>query len=51
MRLIKYQEDSEDNVKKAIIALENMAWPCNQEDGIFPSAPNTYVTSFVLMEK
>ena len=30
--------------------MENIAWPCNQEDEIFSSAPNTYVTSFVLME-
>lgn len=33
-----------------IISLENTAWPQNAEDAVFPSAPNTYVTSFILAE-
>jgi len=51
MELVQYpQENCSQEIADKIIALENTAWPQDQEDIFFPSAPNTYVTSFVLME-
>lgn len=37
-------------IAEKIIALENTAWPQDTEDPVFPSAPDTYLTSFVLLE-
>ena len=51
MKLIQYpQENCDIKIAEKIIALENTAWPQESENKIFPSAPNTYLTSFVLME-
>lgn len=51
MELIQYpQKNNATKIADEIISLENTAWPQDTEDTIFPSAPNTYVTSFVLME-
>lgn len=51
MELIQYpQEKYTFNLREKIIDLENTAWPQNTEDEYFPSAPETYVTSFVFME-
>ncbi len=33
-----------------ILLLEQIAWPSKGEEEPFPSAPNTYVTSFILLE-
>jgi len=50
MKWIQYpQEACDREIADKIIALENTAWPPDEENPIFPSAPNTYVTSFVLM--
>ncbi len=52
MELIQYpQEKCGAGIAKAILALEDTAWPQGPEEQSFPSAPNTYVTSFILMEK
>ncbi len=52
MELIQYPQKNDDGgIADKIIALEKTAWPENAPDGVFPSAPNTYVTSFVLIEK
>ncbi len=52
MRMIQYpQKNCLETIKNKIIALENIAWPQDVIDTTFPSAPETYVTSFVLMEK
>lgn len=51
MELIEYSEERYDaEIAEKIIALEKTAWPQNTEDDHFPTAPNTYVMSFVLME-
>lgn len=53
MLLIQYPEEiNGENIKKQIIELENTAWkPSELENDInFPSSPNTYVTSFILIE-
>lgn len=51
MELIQYpQENSDREMMEEIIALENTAWPSGGEAQAFPSAPETYVTSFVLLE-
>lgn len=51
MELVQYpQGNGSAEIAKKIIALENTAWPQNARDVHFPSAPNTYVTSFVLVE-
>lgn len=50
MELIQYPQKGDVKIADQIIALENTAWSQNTEDNIFPSAPNTYLTSFVLME-
>lgn len=53
MELIQYPQEKHDTIiAEKIIELENTAWPQeNEENNVFPSAPNTYVTSFVLIEK
>lgn len=51
MILIQYPiKNSDPEIGKKIIALENTAWPESKEEEYFPSAPDTYVTSFVLMD-
>ncbi len=51
MVLIQYpQEICDTEMIKKIMTLENTAWPKSTDDEDFPSAPNTYVTSFVLIE-
>lgn len=51
MLLIQYSKEKYDiEIEKKIIALENTAWPQNTEEEVFPSAPNTYVSSFVLIK-
>lgn len=51
MELIQYpQEKNDKKIIDKIIALENTVWPQDEEDKIFPSRSNTYLTSFVLME-
>lgn len=51
MELIQYpQENNDITIAEKIVVLENTAWPQNAEDEPFPSAPDTYVTSFVLLE-
>lgn len=52
MELIQYpQEKNDKKIRDEIIALEQTVWPQEGEDACFPSAPNTYVTSFVLMDQ
>lgn len=46
MELIQYNP----SLAGQALALENTAWPQDAEDEVFPSAPNTYFTSFVWME-
>lgn len=51
MEWIQYpQENSSIEIKQQIAALEETAWPSDSDEKTFPSAPDTYVTSFVLME-
>lgn len=51
MEVIQYPQINCDvKIAEKIIALENTAWSQDTEDSIFPSAPDTYVTSFVLIE-
>lgn len=51
MLFIQYpQKINDDKIAQQIMALENTAWPKDLTDKVFPSAPNTYVTSFVLMD-
>ena len=51
MTLIQYpQKKQGPDTAQKILALEHTAWPPNGEPEEFPSAPETYVTSFVLME-
>lgn len=51
MELIQYPQNNCDiETANKIIALEDTAWSQDTEDKIFPSAPNTYLTSFVLIE-
>lgn len=51
MELVQYPQGNRDRrIAKKIAALEDTAWPQDGEKTIFPSAPNTYLTSFVLME-
>lgn len=51
MELIQYPQNKSDaDIADKIIILENTAWPQDAADAIFPSAPNTYLTSFVLLE-
>lgn len=52
MTLIQYPQGQNDpEIVRQIVALENTAWPQDGEDEAFPLAPNTYVTSFVLMDE
>lgn len=52
MIVVQYpQEKGAAEIPRKIIALENTAWPQTAETETFPSAPDTYVTSFVVMEK
>lgn len=51
MTLVQYpQQDNSSALKKQIIALENTVWKSDKSGQDFPSAPNTYVTSFVILE-
>ena len=51
MELIQYpQGNCDKKIADKIAALENTAWPQEGEETTFPSAPDTYLTSFVLME-
>jgi len=51
MELLQYpQKNGDIDIANKIIALEDTAWPQNTQDTIFPSAPDTYLTSFVLIE-
>lgn len=51
MEKIQYpQEVCEEEIKRQILALERTAWKTEREEESFPSAPETYETSFVLME-
>lgn len=51
MELIQYpQQNGDAEIARKIIALENTAWPDDAEDAVFPSAPDTYFTSFLWME-
>lgn len=51
MELIQFSQENYDrNIADKLIALENTAWPQDTEDNVFPSAPDTYFTSFALME-
>ena len=51
MELIQYpQEYNDPKIAEEILALENTAWPQTPEDSVFPSAPHTYVASFVMRE-
>lgn len=50
MILVRYpQERCDPEIIDKIIALENTAWPDSEKNEGFPSAPDTHVTSFVLM--
>lgn len=52
MEIIQYpQQNADANIVGQIIRLENTAWPQEAADAVFPSAPDTYVTSFVTMEE
>lgn len=51
MLLIQYpQKNNDADIAKKIVDLENTAWPSSTGDEAFPSAPNTHVTSFVVLE-
>lgn len=51
MELIQYpQKNSDIKLADMISVLENTAWPRDTEENTFPSAPDTYLTSFVLVE-
>lgn len=51
MLLLQYPQDKSDReLANKIIALENTAWPKQAGDTSFPTAADTYVTSFVLLE-
>ncbi len=51
MELIQYpQQYSDEEIAKKIVALEKTAWGDSCSDTVFPSAPQTYLTSFVFME-
>lgn len=50
MEWIQYRKEENDKaIEDKILALEETAWPRNTDE-IFPSAPDTYVTSFVLLD-
>jgi len=51
MELIQYtQETRRSEIPSKIIELENTAWPNDENNQEFPSSPDTYVSSFVLLE-
>lgn len=51
MELVQYPQKNYDiDIANKIIALEDTVWPQDTEDKSFPSAPNTYLTSFVLID-
>lgn len=51
MILIQYPQENDDiKLAEKITALENTVWKQDETNNSFPSAPNTYVTSFVLLE-
>lgn len=51
MESIQYpQGNCDKKIAEKIAALEDTAWPQASEDAAFPSAPGTYLTSFILME-
>lgn len=51
MTLIQYSaENGATEIAGGILALEDAAWPANRENKAFPSAPDTYVTSFVWLK-
>ncbi len=50
--IIQYPQKMQDaGISQKIIDLEDTAWPHNGEKVDFPSSPDTYVTSFVLMKE
>lgn len=52
MTLLQYPQEKDDStIASKIIELEHTAWPEPSEEEQFPSAPNTYATSFVWLEK
>lgn len=52
MILIQYpQEKCAPTISQKIMELEKTAWPNSTEDEQFPSAPDTYVTSFVWLDE
>lgn len=52
MVLMQYSREHPDAQMAAqILALEETAWPSDGENAPFPSAPETYVTSFVLLDE
>lgn len=51
MEFVQYPQDNCDaKIAEEIISLENTAWP-DTESSEFPSAPDTYASSFVAFEK
>ena len=51
MVLVQYFRECPDAQMAAqILALEETAWPADGENASFPPAPETYVTSFVLLD-
>lgn len=51
MQLIQYpQGNCGRDIAEKIAVLENTVWPQDEENVVFPSAPDTYLTSFVQME-
>lgn len=52
MELIQYPQQAwGPAVTEQIIALEQTAWPQEAGEAVFPTAPDTYVTSFLLVEE
>ncbi len=50
MQLLQYPQQGGSALVQSIIELEATAWPTEGESESFPSAPQTYVTSFVMLE-
>lgn len=50
MELIQYPQNGNEKLDEQIIALENTEWRQDSKSEVFPSALNTYLTSFVLTE-
>lgn len=52
MELIQYpQEALNSQIAREILALERTAWPSDGENEAFPSAPESYVSSFVWLDQ